>query len=494
TPAAKRPPPQRLNHSLRIHSYQSTYPFESEVRGQGYHSRIRFDPFSSGVPLKDQQAPKGQTFGNWSPRPAPTSSGEGSGSRVRGDRPLASHSQPVSTGQRGRPASYSTFSQHFPSPPSQSSETTGYQNPALNNQPYSFQGNLPLAPTPPPQPILTRPFLHPGNLPALPEGVTLDGGGSYDLPDPIFDTPHPPHTHQPHPDDSVPTSYEFDYPSVANVFEDGPNSGDIVFEGGPDVFEGEPNDGANVFEGEPNDGANGEPNDGANVFEGEPNDGANVFEGEPNNGANVFEGEPNNGANVFEGEPNNGANVFEGEPNNGDNVFESPSNDRETRPEEGRHSPGGEVSSTGHLALETNIDDTFSAPPPVHNQGPPPHTGSDNDDSPPPPIYSDGIVNSSPQIHSDNTEREPKRFNSDNIGSGPIQITSDNIKSDSPQLTSDNSENSPPQTASSHASNPPHNPTKADTVIKTSSSPVNVDYYDNLYDEFLDMYYDAESD
>ncbi|XP_042211980.1 wiskott-Aldrich syndrome protein homolog 1-like [Homarus americanus] len=265
TPAAKRPPPQRLNHSLRIHSYQSTYPFESEVRGQGYHSRIRFDPFSSGVPLKDQQAPKGQTFGNWSPRPAPTSSGEGSGSRVRGDRPLASHSQPVSTGQRGRPASYSTFSQHFPSPPSQSSETTGYQNPALNNQPYSFQGNLPLAPTPPPQPILTRPFLHPGNLPALPEGVTLDGGGSYDLPDPIFDTPHPPHTHQPHPDDSVPTSYEFDYPSVANVFEDGPNSGDIVFEGGPDVFEGEPNDGANVFE--------GEPNDGANVFEGEPNDG-----------------------------------------------------------------------------------------------------------------------------------------------------------------------------------------------------------------------------
>ncbi|KAK8729782.1 hypothetical protein OTU49_008314, partial [Cherax quadricarinatus] len=139
-------PTSRLNHSLRLHPYRGTYPFESEVRGEGYHSRIRFDPFGSGVPLKDQHAPRSQTFGNWSPRPVPSAQGEAFSQFPPADRPPQPPSFPPSPARHPTPPSFPPAPLQHPQRRRPASMTAssfahqlpGYQHPPIRKQPHTF--------------------------------------------------------------------------------------------------------------------------------------------------------------------------------------------------------------------------------------------------------------------------------------------------------------------------------------------------------------------
>ncbi|XP_047498997.1 uncharacterized protein LOC125045636 [Penaeus chinensis] len=207
TPTHKQRPPQR--HNLRVHSFQSTFPFESEVRGEGYHSTIRFDPFGSSLPPQSSHYPKSQTYGNWGTtrRPRPVASAE-----IPGPPPVPSPSayasaEAYSSGESsGRlPLAPTQFPRAFPDPSIRAS---------IQNTRY---------PRPPP----ARPFLNPGNLAGLLEGDSL-GDAIHPISGPADLTT-----------DATPLSpsasrevvsgrpsredVDIDYPSVANVFDDRPS-------------------------------------------------------------------------------------------------------------------------------------------------------------------------------------------------------------------------------------------------------------------------------
>ncbi|KAK8405078.1 hypothetical protein O3P69_001569 [Scylla paramamosain] len=225
-PTTRRPP----KYSLRLSPFQGTYPFESEVRGESYHSRIRFHHLGSKAKLN--HPPRGQTFGNWG---FPKFSHDGRDSHSHEHRsqhtgtfsdnsqetgtsfhgpheigeslgttgPSPSHSsshyqQPVKEGTLETlpyPDDYpDTFPETgAPQPTHTHSDShknvqTTQQLPDPLHQLHDSSGREPSLEvnerTPPQDSQAPRPFLHPGNLEALLEGSQLKeakGEGSTSL-------------------------------------------------------------------------------------------------------------------------------------------------------------------------------------------------------------------------------------------------------------------------------------------------------------------------
>ncbi|XP_064120626.1 mucin-5AC-like [Macrobrachium nipponense] len=201
TPTSKR----NQNPALRLHSFPGPYPFESEVRGEGYHSRIRFDPFGGAYPESGPR-PVGQTFGNWPARPPNGGIREGGTHRPL-LQPFHNQGKFLSNAENARLPPFSDPDHFHQDPPRRHPTFTDplHENPTGTSTYH---------------PLPERPFLHPGNLAALVED------GNIEAPSPSVTEEFPAYEESTIHDELKP---DFDYPVVASVFDDRPK---------PDVISG----------------------------------------------------------------------------------------------------------------------------------------------------------------------------------------------------------------------------------------------------------------